>query len=239
MMNGPMIPLLSFLAAFQVASAQLPVLDGITFASKPDSVFLPIREVGEALQWPVHSAKGRIYLADKKVWIKKRLFDGTNLFELSDLQNWGAHLTWDDVLEQFEVTVKDKSFVVTKAAKRVEISKHVQHLRAWQGQRLILVTRVSTGAKGHTTPSGSFVAGPEKSVFRRSALYDDAPMPWAVQVHGNIFMHGYPSVPRRPASHGCIRLPLTGKNPAKWLFGWVEVGTPIEINNEKFEVDVR
>ncbi len=54
-------------------------------------------------------------------------------------------------------------------------------------------------------------------------------MPWSVQVHENIFIHGFRKVPRRPASHGCIRLPLTGANPAKWFYHWIDLGTPIRI----------
>ena len=54
-------------------------------------------------------------------------------------------------------------------------------------------------------------------------------MPWSVQVHENIFIHGFRKVPRRPSSHGCIRLPLTGANPAKWFYNWIDLGTPISI----------
>jgi lipoprotein-anchoring transpeptidase ErfK/SrfK len=55
-------------------------------------------------------------------------------------------------------------------------------------------------------------------------------MPWSVQVRGNIFIHGFTVVPDYPASHGCIRMPLTGSNPAKKFFHWVEPGTPIKIS---------
>ena len=54
-------------------------------------------------------------------------------------------------------------------------------------------------------------------------------MPYSVQVNGNVFVHGFSSVPRFPASHGCIRVPLDNGNPAKQFFEWVEPGTPIEI----------
>jgi lipoprotein-anchoring transpeptidase ErfK/SrfK len=54
-------------------------------------------------------------------------------------------------------------------------------------------------------------------------------MPWSVQITGNIFVHGFTSVPRAPASHGCIRLPLDEGNPAKLFFDWVDRGTPVHI----------
>lgn len=57
-------------------------------------------------------------------------------------------------------------------------------------------------------------------------------MPYSVQVNGNIFIHGFSDVPRWPASHGCIRIPLTEGNPARKFFYWVSIGTPIKIVGE-------
>ena len=117
------------------------------------------------------------------------------------------------------------------AGKHVIIDKTSQTLTAYEGDKVILQSRVSTGRGGRRTPSGSFHAG-EKQRMHYSRLYDHAPMPWSVQVDGNFFIHGFTSVPDHPASHGCIRMPLTGENPAKRFFDWVETGTPIEITGE-------
>ncbi len=115
------------------------------------------------------------------------------------------------------------------ANKRVEVDLANQRLRAYQGARLVLDSSISTGREGKKTPAGEFKAGPVKSRMHRSRLYHNAPMPWSVQVHENIFIHGFRKVPRRPSSHGCIRLPLTGANPAKWFYAWIDLGTPISI----------
>ncbi len=112
--------------------------------------------------------------------------------------------------------------------KRVVIDKTHQMLRAYEGEQLILESRISTGREGRRTPNGQFNVG-VKWRMHYSTLYNDAPMPYSVQVSGNYFVHGYSSVPNRPASHGCIRLPLTGSNPAREFFEWVEPGTPIAI----------
>ena len=113
-------------------------------------------------------------------------------------------------------------------AKRVEINLTEQRLRAYEGRRLVLNTNISSG-RNRATPTGRFKAG-YKDADHYSSLYHNAPMPWSVQVSGNIFIHGFTSVPDYPASHGCIRLPLTGRNPAKRFFEWVEAGTPIAIS---------
>lgn len=63
-----------------------------------------------------------------------------------------------------------------------------------------------------------------------SRTYNDAKMPYSVQIRGDYVIHGYTSVPDYPASHGCVRVPLTAGNPAKWFYEWVSVGTPIVIS---------
>ena len=120
---------------------------------------------------------------------------------------------------------------VLAASKRVVVDKAVQELTAYEGERVILRSRVSTGRAGRRTPSGNFTAG-IKARMHYSRLYDNAPMPFSVQFNGNYFIHGFTSVPNRPASHGCIRLPLDGGNPAKQFYDWVEPGTPIEVTGE-------
>lgn len=112
--------------------------------------------------------------------------------------------------------------------KRVEVDLTSQTLRAYEGNRVVIKTNISSGRNG-ATPTGSFKAG-WKDADHYSSLYHNAPMPWSVQVRGNIFIHGFSVVPDYPASHGCIRMPLTGNNPAKRFFHWVEPGTPIRIS---------
>jgi len=113
--------------------------------------------------------------------------------------------------------------------KRVEVNLSTQMLRAYEGNRLVMKTRISSG-RGGITPTGRYRAGPYKSAEHYSSLYHNAPMPWSVQVSGHIFIHGFHTVPDYPASRGCIRVPIDGRNPARRFFNWVDVGTPIVIS---------
>lgn len=117
---------------------------------------------------------------------------------------------------------------VVELEKRVEVDKARQVLQAFEGERVVFQTNISTGRRDRSTPNGRFSAG-YKLRMHHSTRYHNAPMPFSVQVNGHIFIHGFTSVPSYPASHGCIRMPLTGKNPAKWFFNWVEPGTLIEV----------
>lgn len=118
------------------------------------------------------------------------------------------------------------------AGKRVEIDLTKQQLRAYQGNRVVMRTNISSG-KNRRTPTGNFRAGPYKSQTHFSSRYHNAPMPWSVQITGHVFAHGSSHVPNYPASHGCVRLPLTGRNAAKRFYKWCDVGTPIRIYYSK------
>jgi len=110
--------------------------------------------------------------------------------------------------------------------KRVVVDKTHQVLRAYQGGTLVFESRVSTGRRGKETPNGVFhVRG--KSLMHYSRLYQNAPMPYSVQIAGNYFIHGFSYVPDYPASHGCIRLPLDGE--AEWFYHWATPGTPVAV----------
>jgi|GEM_PF-837720 len=112
--------------------------------------------------------------------------------------------------------------------KRIEVNKTTQTLSAYEGDTLFLQTRVSTGKWDKATPNGSFKAQ-EKDRMHRSRKYNNAAMPFSIWITGNCFIHGFASVPHYPASHGCVRVPLSQDNPAKKLFEWTDIGTTIDI----------
>lgn len=65
---------------------------------------------------------------------------------------------------------------------------------------------VSTGRRGHDTPTGIFPIL-QKKIKHRSNLYDNAPMPYMQRLTwSGVALHAG-RLPGYPASHGCIRLP--------------------------------
>lgn len=210
--------------------------NGITFAEEPDAVYLPLEEAAGHLRWPVrHDRKGGfIHLNGHALRTPKlrHLTDGTPLIKLADLEPIGAAVTRDVDAKLANVEDNDRHFTVHIPPKRVEVDLAKQQLRAWQGDRLVLRSRISSGRDG-TTPTGSFQAGPYKEAVHYSTRYRHARMPWSVQITGHVFIHGFKSVPRTPASHGCVRLPLDEGNPAKFFYDWVDPGTPVTIGNQQ------
>ncbi len=121
--------------------------------------------------------------------------------------------------------LKGKELDVQSGAKSAVVDKKRQQIRVYEGGQLVLTSRVSTGKYTRSTPDGTFRVGNSKDAYHSSAKYNDAPMPWAVHVTGNVFIHGG-VVPDYPASHGCVRLP---SDAAEWFYNWVEPGTVVRI----------
>ena len=221
------------ISASRLEAISTEELDGISFADDPHMLFVPIEEIASALRWEMQmdQESGQISLNGHLLDAAhlRKLTDGTLLVPLDELERAGATITWSNDGMQALVASEHTKIAIPFANKRVEVDLANQRLRAYQGARLVLDSSISTGREGKKTPAGEFKAGPVKSRMHRSRLYHNAPMPWSVQVHENIFIHGFRKIPRRPSSHGCIRLPLTGANPAKWFYAWIDLGTPVSI----------
>lgn len=226
---------------FLIAGCSLPVstgtsrdgqVAGITFAVEKGHIYLPAREAADRLNLSFHfePEKETVQIDDILVnasaW--RSLPDGTLLIRLGDLARAGATLRMEKDGKRFRVSRFFRGYTVVAGPKHAVINLAAQRLRAWQGDRLVMDCRISSGSRG-STPTGNYTAGPYKARRHYSSLYDNAPMPWSVQVTGHVFIHGFTSVPDYPASHGCIRLPLDEGNPAKFFYEWVDVGTPIRI----------
>lgn len=87
----------------------------------------------------------------------------------------------------------------------VDISEQVMNVRV-DGTLLHTFT-VSTGKKGHATPTGAYgVERMHKKYFSRK--YNNAPMPHSIFFHGGYAIHGTTDLKQlgRIASHGCVRL---------------------------------
>jgi lipoprotein-anchoring transpeptidase ErfK/SrfK len=106
---------------------------------------------------------------------------------------------------------------------RIEIDLPRQVLFLYQGDALVKILPVSTGSGKRycdegdcgvaATPAGAYhiaykVSGWEKSHLGR--MYN----PMYFDPGRGLAIHGFPSVPPEPASHGCVRIPMAA---ADWL----------------------
>jgi lipoprotein-anchoring transpeptidase ErfK/SrfK len=114
---------------------------------------------------------------------------------------------------------------------RVEVDFKRQVLFLWRDGALLRILPVSTGngkkycAEGRcgvaVTPSGSYRIERRQQGKRKSylgLLYDP------LYFKGGYAIHGSPSVPAYPASHGCVRIPL---HVSRWFYDNVPDRTPV------------
>jgi len=111
---------------------------------------------------------------------------------------------------------------------KLVVSLQEQRMDVYRGTRRLHTSRVSTGKRGYSTPSGVYSIL-EKRRWHRSNIYSGAPMPFMQRLTwSGIALHAG-HVPNYPASHGCIRLP---RGFASKLFQKTEVGAHVVITRE-------
>ena len=94
---------------------------------------------------------------------------------------------------------------------------------------LIGASTVSTGKKGHETPTGVFTIL-QKHEDHYSNLYNNAPMPYMQRLTwSGVALHAG-RLPGYPASHGCVRMPYEF---AQRLYGETETGLTVIVSDEK------
>lgn len=138
---------------------------------------------------------------------------------------------------------------------RIAVSIPKQRAYLMIGDQVVADGPISSGRRGHETPSGHFTVL-EKDPNHHSSLYGDfvdssgrivragvsarsdsapsgthftgAPMKWFLRLTGEgVGMH-IGILPGYPASHGCIRESVDG---AKLFYDYAKVGTPIDVGD--------
>ncbi|MDP1845638.1 MAG: L,D-transpeptidase family protein [Candidatus Moranbacteria bacterium] len=120
--------------------------------------------------------------------------------------------------------------------KYIDINLAKQNLSIFENGKSLGTYRVSTGKRGMATPAGTFkvMSKTGRAYSKKYNLY----MPFWMQFTGA--GHGIHELPEwksgykeganhlgTPVSHGCVRL---GVGPAKTVYNWSDVGTPVVIH---------
>ena len=109
----------------------------------------------------------------------------------------------------------------------IAVSIGNQHLTVYDDGTPIATTPISTGMKGHLTPTGVFSII-QKEKWHRSNLYSNAPMPYMERITwSGVALHAG-VLPGYPASHGCIRMPYPF---AMRLWGMTKLGARVVITH--------
>ena len=104
---------------------------------------------------------------------------------------------------------------------RVEVDLNRQVLFLYENGALSKIIPVSSGKDSTPTPTGDY------AVYSQSQGWETSPLGELYNSQyftGGYAIHGSPSVPAYPASHGCVRIPMTA---ADWFPNHVTIGTPV------------
>jgi hypothetical protein len=139
----------------------------------------------------------------------------------------------DDVVAKVMASGLPGALLPSGGSNRVEVDIKRQVLFVYKGGALYRTLDVSTGSGKRycvdgacataVTPGGSFRVTRRISGWRTSRLgrlYNP------LYFNGGIAIHGAPSVPAYPASHGCVRITMSA---AGWFPGVVANGTPVYV----------
>ncbi|MET0289595.1 MAG: L,D-transpeptidase [Pseudoxanthomonas sp.] len=110
----------------------------------------------------------------------------------------------------------------------VVVSLTEQRAYVYRNGILMAWTTVSTGKKGHETPTGVFTIL-QKDKDHRSSLYNSAPMPYQQRLTWDgVALHAG-GLPGYPESHGCVHLPSAF---AEQLFAASNMGMTVVVAEE-------
>jgi lipoprotein-anchoring transpeptidase ErfK/SrfK len=112
-------------------------------------------------------------------------------------------------------------------SRRIEIDLSEQRLSAWEGNRRVYSSRISTGKRSTPTPIGRFQITSKYRTHRmRGRGYDIPDVPYAMYFYGGYAIHGAYWHNRfgTPVSHGCVNLPVA---QARKLYSWAQTGTTV------------
>jgi hypothetical protein len=150
---------------------------------------------------------------------------------ITEAQFWGAKSprpmdTPKDSLKKGEFTWAPE--ISPKGPVLVTVSLDDQLAYTYRNGVLIGIATISTGKKGHETPTGVFHTI-MKDAKHRSSKYNNASMPYTQKfTQYGIALHAG-GLPGYPSSHGCVHLP---SEYARLLFNETPLGMTVVVTNQ-------
>ncbi|MEI7749888.1 MAG: L,D-transpeptidase family protein [Candidatus Moraniibacteriota bacterium] len=109
--------------------------------------------------------------------------------------------------------------------REIRVFLDTQYFGAYENGALVFWGPVSSGRIGKTTPAGEYAIA-YKQRYKCSKKYDNAPMPYSLNLSNTGYFLHQQALPGYPASHGCVRLLM---KDAERLFFWSRVGDPVTV----------
>ncbi len=170
-------------------------------------------------------------------WIRGAgIFSTGVALTLANMFSWTPPIAADRHADTAQATsAANKSTKVSKrkpnsSTRWIEIDLSDQHLKAWEGKKVVYAFRTSTGKRSTPTPVGKFRINSKYRTSRmRGRGYDIANVPYTMYFYQGYAIHGAFWHKRfgTPVSHGCINLPVS---QARKLYNWADTGTLVVVH---------
>ena len=139
-----------------------------------------------------------------------------------------------DVALTNSVSAEVQGAPTAATGKWIDVNLRTQKLTAYQGNKLVYTTIISSGTKKYPTVTGTYyIYSKLKSQRMRGGTgrdrYDLPNVPHVMYFHQGYAIHGtyWHNNFGRPMSHGCVN---ANKTAAAWLYNWAHVGTPVKVH---------
>jgi len=123
-----------------------------------------------------------------------------------------------------EALQNPKTIAAKYSGHHIEVNKALQVLMVVKGNRIEKIINVSTGSGGGTPSVESPVY--RKEGYKYVSRKYGGTMYWTSFFYGGVAVHGFPSVPAYPASHGCVRIPIVD---SKYVYDNMPVGSMVYV----------
>jgi len=127
-------------------------------------------------------------------------------------------------------SVSPSSPAAPTTGKWIEVNVRTQTLTAWEGNRRVLHTSVSTGLPRTPTVLGTFrIYLKLRSQRMVGPGYNLPGVPWVMYFYAGYALHGtyWHNNFGHPMSHGCVNMRTSD---AKWLYNWAPMGTIVKVH---------
>jgi hypothetical protein len=139
---------------------------------------------------------------------------------------WREHYSARQTASRADKDTKESKTLTVNGPLFAVISIGDQHVSFYGSDGLVAKAPVSTGMRGHPTPTGVFSIV-QKQRWHESNIYSGAPMPFMQRITwSGVAMHAG-VLPGYPASHGCIRMP---GGFAQRIYGSTQIGQRVIVS---------
>lgn len=106
----------------------------------------------------------------------------------------------------------------------IDLNLSTQRATYYKNGKKVATFNISSGKRGWRTPTGTYRVQRKLYGWRRSPLG----LMWKpAYFRGGYAIHGSRSVPRHPASHGCVRVTMSRMN---WLSPRLPIGSTVRVH---------